>query len=278
MCGRKTNLGRCQEYLKGLFHDCKSNIERMQERIPNSEYQQLQHFISHSPWDAFGVMHEVARRTESSFEHISGSVGLLLDESGWQKTGRKSVGVARQYIGQAGKISNGQVGVFTALCKGDKVGLVQGRLYLPREWTDDAERCAKAGIPMDQAVYRSKTQLAVEMIQALEDDISYEWIGGDAVYGNSLELRATLRKMQKSYVLDVEQQLSVYLSDPEPFIPPAQIGAKGRPRTRHISRQEPVVLSDLLSRILPGQWTNLTYRQGTKGFQIQIYLNCQIKS
>lgn len=51
VCGTKNNMSHCEEYLKGLFHDCKSNIERMQERIPESDYQNLQHFISHSPWD-----------------------------------------------------------------------------------------------------------------------------------------------------------------------------------------------------------------------------------
>ena len=63
------------------------------------------------------------------------STGLVLDESGWEKAGNKSVGVARQYIGQVGKIANGQVGVFASLCDGQQVGLLQGRLYLPKEWS-----------------------------------------------------------------------------------------------------------------------------------------------
>lgn len=71
----------------------------MQERIPDSDYQQLQYFISESDWDAQGVMMEVARRTQASLSGQRGEQGLILDESGWEKSGKKSAGVARQYIG-----------------------------------------------------------------------------------------------------------------------------------------------------------------------------------
>ncbi|MBK6931079.1 MAG: transposase [Saprospirales bacterium] len=109
---------------------------------------------------------------------------MILDESGWEKSGKKSVGVARQYIGNVGKVSNGQVGVFTALCKADKVGLVGGRLYLPKEWTNDPQRCNEAKIPGHEQHYRTKPELAIELIKDLvgnEVTIGLE----DAQYGNS---------------------------------------------------------------------------------------------
>jgi SRSO17 transposase len=159
----------------------------MQERLPDSDYQQLHHFISHSPWDAFGVMGEVAHKTQQSLSLVAGSVGLLLDESGWEKSGQKSVGVARQYIGNVGKVTNAQVGVFAALCKGDKAGLVNARLYLPQAWSEDSKRCQQAGIPVEQQAYRSKPQLALEMMDDLTDKVTYDWVGGDAIYGNSPE-------------------------------------------------------------------------------------------
>jgi SRSO17 transposase len=102
----------------------------MQERIPDSDYQQLQYFISESDWDAQGVMMEVARRTQASLSGQRGEQGLILEESGWEKSGKKSAGVARQYIGQVGKVANGQVGVFAALTRGGLVGLqVRGCTY-----------------------------------------------------------------------------------------------------------------------------------------------------
>ena len=141
----------------------------MVERIPESDYDQLHHFISHSPWDSFAVMDSVSEKMEvtlSANDHgsdLSISKGLLLDESGWEKSGKKSVGVARQYIGQVGKVANGQVGVFAAPCNGEQVGLLQGRLYLPQEWVDDKARCTKAGIPEKEQIYRTKPALAVEI-------------------------------------------------------------------------------------------------------------------
>lgn len=119
----------------------------MTERIADSNYQQLQHFISHSEWSAEAVMQEVARKTAVWMQGLSGSIGLILDESGNEKAGKKSVGVARQYIGNVGKVCNAQVGVFAALARENRVGLVAGKLYLPREWTEEARRLTAAGVP-----------------------------------------------------------------------------------------------------------------------------------
>jgi len=259
-------MSHCEEYLKGLFHDCKSNIERMQERIPESDYQNLQHFISHSPWDWQGVMGEVSRQMASSFALLpqEESCGLILDESGWEKSGKKSVGVARQYIGNVGKVSNGQVGVFAALCKADKVGLVGGRLYLPKEWTDDPQRCNEAKIPGNEQHYQTKPELAIEIIKDLGGNVSYDWVGGDAQYGNSPTLRAFLQLQGKSFVLDVGEGLGVYLNDPKPYLPIKEEG-RGRTPSRYKSDQRPVLLKNLINTITDDQWQTLTYRKGTKG-------------
>lgn len=265
MCGTKNNVRHCEEYLKGLFHDCKSNIERMQERIPDSDYQNLQHFISHSPWDWRGVMGEVSRQMAASFALLPESpCGLVLDESGWEKSGKKSVGVARQYIGNVGKISNGQVGVFAALSKADKVGLVGGRLYLPKEWTSDPQRCNEAKIPRDEQHYRTKPELAIELIKDLVGNVNYDWVGGDALYGNSPTLRSFLQQQGKSFVLDVGEGLGVYLNDPKPYLPVKEEG-RGRTPTRYKSDQRPIVLKNLHNTIPDEQWQPITYRKGTKG-------------
>ena len=236
----------------------------MQERLPDSDYQQLHHFISHSPWDAFGVMGEVAGKTQQSLSVLVGSAGLLLDESGWEKAGQKSVGVARQYIGNVGKVTNAQVGVFAALCKGDKVGLVGARLYLPAAWSEDRKRCQAAGIPTEQQAYQSKPQLAMELMTDLVGKVTYDWVGGDAIYGNSLELRHYLIDKNRAFVLDVGQQLKVYLADPQPYLPPFSPG-KGRKPTRLLSQQQPLALKELLNTIADEEWQTLPYRLGSKG-------------
>lgn len=121
-------LAHCQQYVKGLFHACRSNVERMNERLPDSSYDALHHFISESTWDGELVMDEVARRVQATLADVAGEQGLLLEECGWEKAGTKSAGVGRQYIGQVGKISSGQVGVFAVLSRGASAGLVGGQL------------------------------------------------------------------------------------------------------------------------------------------------------
>lgn len=242
----------------------------MVERIPGSDYEQLQHFISHSPWDSLGVMGSVAEKVYASLSvgstspGLSTGVGLLLDESGWEKSGKKSVGVAYQYIGQVGKVANGQVGVFASLCNGEQVGLLQGRLYLPQEWVDDKERCRKAGIPEVEQIYRTKPELAVEIIKSLPATVMYDWVGGDSIYGNSPVLRQHLYAKKQEFVLDVGEELGVYLAPPQLYIPAKKPG-RGRTPSAYVCDQKPLSLKQVLEQLPEERWQTLTHRQGTKG-------------
>lgn len=242
----------------------------MVERIPASDYEQLQHFISDSPWDAHAVMKSVAEKMAVSLAVDAASVGtstgtgLVIDESGWEKSGKKSVGVARQYIGQVGKVANGQVAVLAALCNGEQVGLLQGRLYLPAEWVADKKRCTQAGIPEAEQIYRTKPELAVEILKTLPVGVTYEWVGGDCIYGNSLLLRQYLYAQKQAFVLDVGEELGVYLTQPQLYIPAKKAG-RGRTPTQYVCDTKPLSLKHLLSQILPEQWQTITHRHGTKG-------------
>ena len=273
VCHKTDNIVKCGQFLSGLLHECKSNVERMVERIPESDYDQLHHFISKSPWDSFAVMDRVSEKIQetltisdknASDSGTMKSKGLLLDESGWEKSGKKSVGVARQYIGQVGKVANGQVGVFASLSNGDQAGLLQGRLYLPQEWIDDKDRCTKAGIPIDEQIYRTKPELAVEILKTLPKSVLYDWVGGDCIYGNSLTLRQYLYDIKQAFVLDVGEELGVYLERPQLYIPPKKDG-RGRTPTNYVCDAKPVLIKDLIKQIPEEQWQTLTHRQGTKG-------------
>ena len=271
ICHRTNNLYKCEQFLYGLFHDCKSNIERMIERIPDSNYDQLHHFISESPWESLPVMNEVAKKvyttlsvSDSTKSSKKASIGCILDESGWEKAGKKSVGVARQYIGQVGKIANGQVGVFASLCNNEQVGLVQGRLYLPHEWIKDTDRCNKAGIPKFEQVYRTKPELAIEILKTMPSDIKYDWVGGDCIYGNSLTLRRYLYDKKQDFVLDVGEELGVYLTKPQLYIPPKK-GIKGANPTTFVCDDTPISLKKLIKEVPDEQWEIMIHRKGTKG-------------
>jgi len=235
----------------------------MVERIPESNYQQLQHFISESEWDGAAVMRDVARNTNKSLESLVGEKGLILDESGNEKAGKQSVGVAHQYIGNIGKVCNSQNGVYAGLSRGNKISLVGAKLYLPKEWTRDKKRCQKAGIPPEEQQYRTKPELGLEIIKELEGVIEYDWIGGDSIYGNSPELRQSLRELGKAYVMDVGEELQVCLEKPQPYLP-KRVG-KGRPRTNLVIDEAKISLKKLVEEIEAGEWQTIEYREGTKG-------------
>jgi len=227
----------------------------MQERIPESDYQQLQYFVSESDWNAHGVMMDVARRTQDSLSGQPGEQGLLLDECGWEKSGKKSVGVARQYIGGVGKVSNGQVGVFAALTRGSVVGIAHARLYLPQEWTDDAARCRAAGAGGSAGQYKTKPELAAELVAELAGQgVCGEWVGGDALYGNSPTLRRALVGARQAFVLDITPTRGVHLSDPA--LPP--YGGAG-----------PVSIEGVGCLLADEHWRQITHRRGAKGLLVR---------
>ena len=235
----------------------------MVERVPESNYQQLQHFISDSEWDAKAVMNDVAENTNQSLESLTGEKGLILDESGNEKAGKNSVGVARQYIGNVGKVCNSQVGVYAGLSRGGKISLVGAKLYLPHEWTKDKKRCEKTGIPTEERKYRTKPELGLEIIKELEGAIEYAWVGGESIYGNSPELRKSLRGLGKAYVLDVGEELAVCVEKPHPYLP--KKSGRGRNRSRLVIAEEKISLKKLIETIAGSEWQTIEYRQGTKG-------------
>jgi SRSO17 transposase len=238
----------------------------MDERLPDSNYDALHHFISQSTWDGLAVMDEVARRVQASLAPLGGEQGLLLDECGWEKAGHKSVGVARQYIGQVGKVSNGQVGVFAVLSRGTHAGLVGGQLYLPQAWSSDTARCVQARVPAAAQAYRTKPELAAALVKRLLESglVQADWVGGDAAYGNSPALRQALQSRQQAYVLDVGPGLGLHGADPTPAGPTADTG-RGR-RARRLAPTRPAQLLPAWAAQVPASaWRCYTYRAGRKG-------------
>jgi SRSO17 transposase len=146
-------------------------------------------------------------------EHIGDEASgvLIVDETGFLKKGEKSVGVARQYTGTAGKKENCQVGVF--LCYASREGgaaFIDRALYLPREWTDDPQRLSEAGVP-EGVGFATKGELAKEMLhRAFEADVPARWIVAETLYGMTRGLRWWLENRERSYVLAVTYYKGTY--------------------------------------------------------------------
>jgi SRSO17 transposase len=127
---------------------------------------------------------------------------LVLDETGFLKQGKASCGVARQYTGSAGKITNCQIGVFAAYVSGQGHALIDRALYLPKTWTNDPARRAAAHVPPG-TVFATKPRLAREMIErAMAAGVPFGWVAGDTIYGVG-EIEMVLRRAGKGYVLGV---------------------------------------------------------------------------
>jgi SRSO17 transposase len=127
---------------------------------------------------------------------------LVIDETGFLKQGKASCGVARQYTGSAGKITNCQIGVFAAYVSGRGHAFIDRALYLPKSWASDPARMAKAHVPAD-ASFATKPTLAVQMTErAIAAGVPFAWVAADSVYGVG-DIEQALRRAGKGYVLGV---------------------------------------------------------------------------
>jgi SRSO17 transposase len=223
-------------YLKGLLSCPKgeANMERMEEQVENSEYRAYQHFISNSKWDYEGLQREVALNTsklmnqQKEVNHLP--VGYIVDESAHLKKGKKSVGAGRQYAGVIGKVDNCQVGVYASLVNGVSASIINERVFLPESWTNDSARCEEAKIPEGYRTYKTKPELALEMIkQDIFRGISFDWIGGDGLYGHNTKLCDGLDELGLFFVMDVHKDETVFLQEPSFSIPGATAGAGRKP-------------------------------------------------
>jgi len=255
---------KSQQYLSGLMQAKRKNMERMAEVVPDSCDQSLQHFLSNSNWDGRAVLDQVAMGADAL---IGGGqdTALIIDESYFAKKGVKSVGVARQWNGRLGKVDNSQVGVFAALSRGKFATLIDGRLYLPRKWVEDSDRCKAAKIPADSQVMKSKSDLALEIVRHNRElGVGFSWVGMDGGYGKEPAFLRALDNDGETFVADVHKDQLIYLEDPHPVVPERRT-ARGRKPTSPVA-QTPSFRVDEWVASQPGSaWKRMNLRQSTKG-------------
>jgi SRSO17 transposase len=161
----------------------------------------LQHLLSRASWDADAVRDDLRGYVIEAFGERDAV--LVLDETGDLKAGRHSVGVRRQYTGTAGRIENAQVTVCLTYAARRGHAFIDRALYLPKEWTEDRDRCRDAGVP-DEVEFATKPALAGDMLtRAVEAGVPTGWVAGDEVYGADPKLRAKIRALGLGYVLNI---------------------------------------------------------------------------
>lgn len=239
------------------------NIERISENL-NANYHQMQHFISESNWDGRAVIDKVAMEVSESLPKRK-LTGLIIDESGWVKKGKKSVGVGHQYCGNVGKTANSQVAVFACLSNGDFASMVDARLYLPQDWCNSPARCDEAKIPEKQRAFKTKLELAADIIQhQVSLGISFDFISADGYYGNDAGLARWIDGMGLVYMLDVHANQSVFLERPQLEVPNRK-SPKGRHPKKLKPDKESTTVAKYAETLNPDQWETLTVRNTAKG-------------
>jgi SRSO17 transposase len=201
--GRSERRAGAALYVEGLLlPGQRKSIEPMAERL-GVDSQKLQQFITDSPWEAGAVWQAIRREVVGSLEPVA---AWIVDETGWLKQGKHSVGVAHQYCGAVGKSANCQVNVQVAVTDGVVAVPVGARLYLPERWTQDRARCQAAGIP-EAVPFATKPQIALELIAEVRaSGVAPAPVLADSAYGNNGDFRAGLRDLELEFFLQIDPQ------------------------------------------------------------------------
>ena len=262
--GRREARDHSRHYLQALLVQSgeRRNAENLSETVPASA-RAMQRFLTESPWDDDAVIGRLQEYLSSRLGHPEAV--WVLDGSDFPKQGRKSAGVARQYCGRLGKVANCQAGMFLAYVSPLGRALVDKRLYLPESWTSDPERCAAAGVPDESRGYRSKTELALELLErALErGHLRTQWVAGDDAFGMSPSFRDGLAVLGMHYVLDVPGGTTVWPL--EPAWTSGEYQGFGRPRKPKLRDGQRRTMEQRSDELLEESWREITVAEGSQG-------------
>ncbi len=240
-------------FVRGLLSDLEhKNTESIAYRF-DQERMPLQWFLGMSPWDDVPLRDELASQVGKQLGQADGVI--VFDPSAFPKSGKESVGVARQWCGRLGKIENCQVGIFMGYVSAIEHTLVDTRLYLPKEWTEDRKRCEKAGIPKNIR-HRTRHQLCLDMLAKQGETLPHSWITGDDEMGRPYWFRRRLSKLGERYLLAVPSNTQIRDLQEDP----PQYSGRGRPPRRPWVR-----VDRWLAMLGDKDWTTVDVRDGTKG-------------
>jgi SRSO17 transposase len=250
---RQEQLAHAETLVRGLLSDVEhKNVESIayyfgQERMP------LQWFVGVSDWKDEPLREELVRQLGAELGEAEGV--MVFDPSSFPKSGRSSVGVARQWCGRLGKTENCQVAVYLGYVSGKGQALADTRLYLGQEWTGDRTRCDQAGVPK-QVGYRTRHQLALEMLSVHGESLPHSWLAGDDEMGRPYWFRRRLERDQERYLLAVASNTLIRDLD---TAPPPYAGRGAYPK-RPWQR-----VDHWPTRQAESAWEKIDVRDGEKG-------------
>jgi|BogFormECP03_OM2_1039629.scaffolds.fasta_scaffold05032_1 SRSO17 transposase len=221
----------------------------------------VQHFVGAGCWDDEGVMAEL--RQHVAEELADADAVLVLDPSGFPKWGSDSCGVERQWCGRLGKVDNCQIGVFLGYVSHAGQALVDRRLYLPKEWAEDAARRQKTHVP-DWVPFQKSWQIGLDLLERSRSDLPFAWVAGDDEFGRCAAFRAALRQRRLHYVLDIP--CNTLMRDLEETPPPG----RRRPPWRRV---------DAWAQAQPSsRWRKIRLGAGSKGPKVVWALEARVQT
>ena len=229
----------------------------------SARHQALHHFVAKAEWSDVQILRRVAQWVVPKMDLQSGG-WWIIDDTGFPKKGRHSVGVTRQYCGMLGKQDNCQVAVSISLASKQGSLPVAWQLYLPEDWAADPERRTKAGIP-DEVRFATKTQIALRQLRTLLDEGAPRYcVLADAGYGVDNAFRQALSDMGLLYAVGVTSAVVVWPPGVQP-LPPKRYRGVGRPPVvpRRTATLQPMSVKALAMSLPQDAFRTITWREGT---------------
>jgi SRSO17 transposase len=253
-------------YLPGERKSVEPLAARVDSRRVQARHQSLHHFVANAAWDDEAVL-RVARNTVLTAMRGHGGVAAwIVDDTGFPKKGRHSVGVARQYCGALGKQDNCQVAVSVSLANATVSVPAAYQLYLPESWTSDRARCRQAKVP-EEVAFQPKWQIALAQIDRLRAEaVPAAPVVADAGYGVVTAFRESLTARAILYLVGISTETTVWRPGQAPLPPPRYRG-QGRPPTavRRTARHRPLSVAKVAAALPATAWHTVTWRAGTRG-------------
>ena len=267
--GRVSRVGPMRDYCTGLLlpGERKSVEPIAAVTAPGrvaAQHQSLLHFVSQGGWSDESVLAKVREMVLPQIERHGAIEAWVIDDTGFPKHGKHSVGVSHQYCGQSGKQDNCQVAVSLSVANDHASLPIAYRLYLPESWANDADRRAKAGIPED-VVFRTKAEIALDQIRAaLAASVPPGVVLADAGYGIDTAFRSGLTQMGLTYVVGIQSSMSLWPPGMQP-LPPKAWSGRGRPPSlvRRHPAHKPTSATELAQALPVEAWHGVTWREGT---------------
>jgi len=267
--GHQDRHAPLKNYCKGLLLPGeRKSIEPMAARLDPENTQAmrqcLHHLVAKAPWSDEVLLEQVRSQVLPAMRKQGPVVAWIVDDTGFPKKGKHSVGVARQYCGQVGKQDNCRVAVSLSAATWSSSLPVAYRLYLPKEWAENAERREKTEVPKE-IEFQTKPAIALDQIrEAVAANLDRGIVLADAAYGVNTEFRNGLTNLNLQYVVGVQSSMTIWEPGKQP-LPGKPRGKMGRPPQplQPTADDQPVSVKQLAMSLPSAAFQQITWRQGT---------------